>query len=387
MKKRYKFKINAFIIIIFFFICIFIGNKVFADQGHYFTADNNLTSQKAEVVEILDRNYNDENMILFNCKILNGPNKGDVIEAVQFTDSIAGERVRLVEEGDKIYLGDATAYNIGGAAWFLYEYERFNGVIWLALAFAILLLIFGKGKGFKTIISIVYTILTIFAVFIPAVLSGHNIYISAIILCIFITLMSLLIVQGPNAKCFAALFGCLGGLFVVSIITVLMSSLLKITGLVNEESLYLIQMNTVEPINLRAVVFASITIGAMGAVLDIAVDIVASLSEIYRNEPHISFNQAVKSAIVIGRDIVGSMSNTLILAYIGSSLSLMLLVLVNTGSVAELVNSELIVVEILQALAGSIGILFTIPLTALSYGILCNMPSEKKTDYKNIPEA
>ena len=378
MKKRYKLRPNTFVIVIFFFVLIMIGNKIYAGGDYYFTAENNLTSEKAKVIEIVDRNYNNDGTILLNCRLLNGSDKGEVIKAVQFTDSYMGESVRKVETGDKIYLGDATSYDIG-VDWFLYEYERFNGMIWLGLAFAVLLLIFGRKKGFQTIISIAFTVITIFAVFIPAVLSGHNIYISAIALCIFIAVMSLLIVQGPSVKCFAAVFGCLGGLFVISIITIFMSSLLKITGLVSEDSLYLIQMNLADPINLRAVVFASITIGAMGAVLDIAVDIVAALSEIYYHNPQMSLNQTIKSGIVIGQDIVGSMSNTLILAYIGSSLSLILLVLVNTGSVTELVNSELIVVEILQALAGSIGILFTIPLTALSYGLF-----RAKYQQKNI---
>ena len=385
-KKRYRVKLNTLVIVIFCLVLIIIGNKIFAGGDYYFTADNNLTSQKAKVIEIIDNNYNDDGTILFSCKLLNGPDKGKTINAVQFTDSYMGESVRLAEKGDKICLGDATSYNIGVDC-FLYEYERFNGIAWLGLAFAVLLLILGNKKGLKTIISIVYTILTIFLVFIPAVLSGHNIYICALVLCIFITMMSLLIVQGPNAKCFAAVFGCLGGLLVISVITVLMSSILKITGLVSEDSLYLIQMNTTNPIDLKAIVFASIIIGAMGAVLDIAVDIVAALSEINRHIIHMSLNKALKSGIIIGQDIVGSMSNTLILAYIGSSLSLILLVLVNTGSSTELLNSELIIVEILQALAGSIGILFTIPLTSLSYGILCNASSEKKITENDISES
>ena len=376
-KKRYKLKLNTFVIVISFLILIIIGNKIFTGGDYYFTAENNLTSQKARVIEILDSNYNDDGTILFSCKLLNGPDKGKIIDAVQFTEAYLGESIRLAEKDDKIYLGDATSYGIG-VDWFLYEYERFNGIVWLGLAFAVLLLIFGRKKGLTTIISIAYTIITIFLVFIPAVLSGHNIYICAILLCIFITLMSLLIVQGPNAKCFAAAFGCLGGLFVISVITLFMSSILKITGLVSEDSLYLIQMNTADPIDLKAVVFASVTIGAMGAVLDIAVDIVAALSEIYRHDLQMSLKKTLKSGIMIGQDIVGSMSNTLILAYIGSSLSLILLVLVNTGSMTELLNSELIIVEILQAFAGSIGILFTIPLTSLSYCILCNAFKEKQ---------
>ncbi len=380
MRKKQKLQrkenLTTFFIAIACLILMIAGNKILAGDDYYFTATNNLTSEKAEIIEILDNNYNEDGTILFRCKLLNGEEKGEFVNAIQFSDIYFDAETRTLEKGDKVYLGDATSYEMG-VDWFLYDYARFNGIIWLALAFAVLLLIFGQKKGLKTIISIAYTCITIFYVFIPAILSGCNIYSCAIALCIFITIMSLLIVQGPGAKCLAAVLGGLGGLFVVSAITVLMSNVLKITGLISEESLYLMQLDTTVPIDLKAVIFASITIGAMGAVLDIAVDIVAALNEIRYHAPQISLRQTLKSGIMIGQDIVGSMANTLILAYIGSSLSLILLVLVNTGSVTELLNSELIVVEMLQALAGSIGILFTIPLTSLSYGILYNRSSNK----------
>lgn len=368
-KKKLNLKINTFAIAIFFLLLIIIGNKALTEGAYYFTAQNNLTSQKAEITKILDYNYDDLGVILFNCKLVNGDDEGKVIKAIQYTDSYLGEVVRHVQEGDVVCLG-YTETPTAGTQWFMYEYERFTGIAWLAAAFAVLLLIFGRKKGLTTILSLLYTIVTIFWVFIPAVLSGHNIYICAVFLCIFIAVMSLLIIQGPSAKCFAACLGSLGGLLVISTITLFMSNLLKITGLTGEDSLFLLQMDTGHPLDLKAIVFASITIGAMGAVLDIAVDIVASLSEIYRHNPNMTLQSTMKSGIIIGRDIVGSMSNTLVLAYIGSSLSLTLLVLVNTGSLAELLNSELIVVEILQALAGSIGILFTIPLTALGFALL-----------------
>ncbi len=370
-KKHVRMKNSAmtFYIVVLAFLLIFIGNKIFDQNDFYFTEDNNLTTIEAEVTEISDTNFNDDGSILFFCKMLNGEQKNKEVSAVQFSDAYFDAPVKLVEVGDKIYLGDATSYNVG-VDWFLYDYERFHGVLWLGIAFAVLLLFFGQVKGFKTIISIMYTCATIFLVFLPAVLAGHNIYLCALTLCIFITVMSLLIVQGATTKCLSAVLGSLGGLFIVSGITVMMSGILKLTGLTSEDSLYLMQMDLPQPLDLKAVIFASIIIGAMGAVLDIAVDIVAALNELHNHAPHMTMSQTLKSGIVIGQDIVGSMSNTLILAYIGSSLSLILLVLVNSGSMTELLNSELIVVEILQALAGSIGILFTIPITSISFGLL-----------------
>ncbi len=368
-KPSLRPRVGSFVLALAFFLLILTGSQLFAEDGRYFSAESNLTGQKARVLEIADRDYRGQGLTLFTGRLLNGEGKGQVIQAVQFTDSYLGEQLRQVEKGDVVYLGDATDYDVG-AAWFLYEFDRFGGMVWLALAFAALLLIFGRKKGLATLVSLSFSLMTIFLIFIPAILSGCSIYLSALLLCIFITIMSLLLVQGPTAKFLAAAIGSLGGLLVVSLITVVMSALLKITGLASEDSLYLIQLNPESPLDLKAIVFASVTIGAMGAVLDIAVDIVSALSELYRHQPDISFRDTLRSGIIIGQDIVGSMANTLILAYLGSSLSLVLLVLVNTGGPSEVLNSELIIVEMLQALAGSIGILFTIPLSALGFCLL-----------------
>ncbi len=367
--KKDRFIIAVTIVVSF--ILIYAGNRIAMKDVNFFNEANDLIVGKAEVTKVLNENPNEYGSILFECRITEGENAGETVVAALTIDEYTGSVVRIVEKGDIVYLGDATGYEIG-ADWFLYEYERYNGIIWLGAAFAILLILFGRSKGFRTIISLSYTCMTIFVVFLPAIMSGYNIYLSSIVVCVFITFMTLLIVQGPNQKTLAAGLGCIGGLLVVSLITVGMSGVLKITGLIDEDSFFLLSLETAEPINLKAIVFAAVTIGATGAILDIAVDIAAALSEVHRHASRISLGQTIKSGITIGQDIVGSMANTLILAYIGSSLSLILLLLVHSGSPADLFNSELIIVEILQALAGSIGILFTIPLTSVSCGILYN---------------
>jgi uncharacterized membrane protein len=118
------------------------------------------------------------------------------------------------------------------------------------------------------------------------------------------------------------------------------------------------------PINLKAILFAGIIIGAMGAIMDVAMSISSALWEVKEKAPAISFEALFRSGLTIGRDIMGSMANTLILAYIGTSLSVVLILSVYSDSLSSLFNTEMIVVEILQALAGSFGILFAMPLTA-----------------------
>jgi uncharacterized membrane protein len=149
-----------------------------------------------------------------------------------------------------------------------------------------------------------------------------------------------------------------------------MDRLLHLTGVVDENSRYLTNLPLDNPINLKAIIFAGIIIGAMGAVEDVATSIASSLWEIKEKAGKIKFDSLFRSGITIGRDIMGSMSNTLILAYIGSSLSVVLILSVFSGSLLALLNMEMIVVEILQALIGSLGILFSMPLTALVCSII-----------------
>lgn len=385
-KTARKDRLIIALTIVISFLLIYGGNRIAMKNINFFNEGNDLIVGKGEVTKVLNEIPNEYGSILFECRLIEGEKTGDTIVAALTIDEYTDSVVRIPEAGDIVYLGDATEYVIG-ADWFLYEYERYSGIIWLGAAFGILLILFGRSKGFRTIISLSYTCMTIFFVFLPAIMSGYNIYLSAIAVCVFITFMTLMIVQGPNQKTLAAGLGCIGGLLVVSLITVGMSRVLKLTGLIDEDSFFLLSLDTAEPINLKAVVFAAITIGAMGAILDIAVDIASALSEVHRHASRRSLSQTIKSGITIGQDIVGSMANTLILAYIGSSLSLILLLLVHSGSPADLLNSELIIVEILQALAGSIGILFTIPLTSVSCGILYNRmkqePDQISTEEQN----
>ena len=140
---------------------------------------------------------------------------------------------------------------------------------------------------------------------------------------------------------------------------------LELTGVVDEQSVFLLYLNSHNPIDLQAIVFSSIIIGALGAALDVSVSIASALSEIDETTERRSFRELLHSGMNIGRDIMGTMANTLILAYIGGSLSLVLLLITSSTSLMDLMNREIIVVEILQILVGSIGLLCTIPLTSL----------------------
>ena len=304
------------------------------------------------------------NKIVFEAKITGGIRKGEIIRAEQNLSSLLMGRSKEVGKGDHVLLLN------NDLGWFFNGYVRTNRLLGLGILFILCVMIFGRKKGFNTILSLGLTCAAIFAVFIPAILSGKNIYLMSILVCVYTIAMTLLIVIGINKKSIAAVAGCSGGVMVTGIITLVMDKLLYLSGIVDEHSRYLANLPGEIQINLRAIVFAGIIIGAMGAVMDVSISIASSLWEVKEKAGVIKFKELFRSGLNIGRDIMGSMANTLILAYIGSSLSIVLLLSVFSGSVLGLFNSEMIAVEILQALAGSLGILFAMPLTAFFCSVI-----------------
>ena len=297
--------------------------------------------------------------LLFEAEVRSGPRRGEVISAVQTFGGFVHDTFREVVEGDSILLISF------GDEWFFNGFYRTNRLLGLGILFALCVLLFGGKKGFNTILSLGLTCAAVFAVFIPSILSGKNIYLMALLVCAYTTIVTLSIVIGFNKKSLAAAVGCMSGIAVTGLITIIMDRVLFLTGILDEHSRFLMFLPIEGTINLRAIVFAGIIIGAMGAIMDVAMSISSAMWEIKESAGRIKFEALLRSGMNIGRDIFGTMANTLILAYIGTSLSVILILLVYTDSLTSLLNMEMIVVEILQALTGSLGILFTIPLTSL----------------------
>jgi uncharacterized membrane protein len=334
--------------------------------------------EKARIVSIDNYEVNElgyegfegraETIIDFTARITAGELKGSMVSATQNLSPFLPTDYKEVEEGDLVMLVKTEIEDGSGPVerWDFAEYVRIDALIWLAVLFAICLIIFGRGKGFSTLIALVFTCLAVFAVFVPAILSGQNIYLWTVITCVFVVSVTLLLVNGASLLSLSAGLGCLCGVTSAGIITLIMDFIIKLTGYTDEHSVYITYLNPEKPIDLKAVVFAAIILGAVGAIMDVSVDIAAALREISVKVEGITFKELARSGINIGRDIIGTMASTLVLAYIGSSLCVVLLLAAYyITSLGYLFNREMIIVEILQALVGSFGILLAIPLTAL----------------------
>jgi uncharacterized membrane protein len=232
-------------------------------------------------------------------------------------------------------------------------------------------------KGFSSILSLGFTVYAIFFILIPAILSNANIYILTLAIVLYVTLLTFILLTGLSKKMVAATLGCFGGVAMAALIAFVWMEIMKMSGVLSDEYIHLILLKDEIPIDLRGIMFIAVVIGALGAIMDVSMSIASALEEVIINSPKISPKELIKSGFNIGRDVMGTMSNTLILAYIGSALPFILLLIIYARPMNLLANSEYIASEIMQAVAGSLGILFAMPITALITATLYKIASKK----------
>lgn len=376
MTNFFKKNINAIVYIstiIFSIAFILIGNYL-ASPAHklreermtmetYTAKVTKIENIETEKLDLGGASNIESKTVTFKAKILDRNLKGLEITGTQYDDGLFPIKLKEINVNDKIVVHCSVDGN--DLKWVYGEHLRSNFLFVLLLIFFGLLILFGKSKAFNTIISLIFTTLAIFVVLIPCILSGYNIYLVSLIVCIFVVSMSFILINGIHKKTLVAILGAIFGLLISSTLIMIFSHVLKISGMVDENSYYLLQLNTRNPLNLKALMFASVIIGSLGATMDVAMSIASPLYELYNKMKKRTRQSIIESGIEIGKDMLGTMSNTIILAYIGGSLSMLLLLIANTNSLTALLNKEMIVIELLQTLIGIIGILLTIPLTSI----------------------
>ncbi len=305
--------------------------------------------------------------IIFLATIKSGAEAGSQVEVKQSINEMVFPVPQPVEAGEQILISneDVIEDGIDDDSWYFISTNRAVGLISIIIVFLILILIIGRLKGLATIASLAITISTIFLVYVPGILQGYNIYLLTLIIAIFIILFSLVILNGFNKKTLCAIVGNCGGVLIAGLLALIVNQALDVTGVIDQEYVYLTLLENDISIDLRAVVWGGILIGSLGAIMDVAMSIASSMHELAAEMKDKTFGRMVNSGMNIGKDAIGTMTNTLILAYIGSSLAVVLLFTAYNRQLLTILNFEMIVVEVIQAIVGSIGILLAVPATVL----------------------
>jgi len=365
------------IILILFAVFIIISPSALSYS--YAEGEMEITEEvQSELVKakILDVEYleADENNPIFTesmivtVEILSGKYKGEFFEIHHNLTGNFSYDI-YVEPGDRVLV---TLENMddGSIEVYISEYLRSTYIYIVAAIFVALILIIGRMKGLKTIITLVLTILLILKGLLPGLLAGYNPIALTVGIALIIVVITILTVGGINRKSYAAIIGVLGGVFVAGIIAYVVGSEVKLTGLSSEEAIMLMYIPQGVQFDFKGLLFAGIIMGALGAVMDVGMSISSSMEEIRNADPTMSTKQLIMSGMNVGKDIMGTMANTLILAYTGSSIPLLLLFTAYGEDFTKVINLDIIATEIIRAFAGSIGLVLCIPLTALAAGIL-----------------
>lgn len=309
-------------------------------------------------------------------KVLTGQFKGTVQTLDNMLTGNPAYDISL-NKGDKVVLHlDAknTEVNfVDDVDFFIADVKRDYSLEAFAALFMILLVIIGRKKGVFSLVSIIATISLMFFVLVPLILHGVNPVVSAVVAGILSTIITIYLVGGFNSKSSAAIIGTGLSLIFAGGMSLAAIWMARLTGFAGEESMFL--YSTRPDLSFKGILAASMIIAALGALMDTGVSIASSVNEIYETDKKLTVNQLFKSGMNIGKDIIGTMSNTLILVYLGSALPLVLLS--NNIDLQKFFNLNQVATEILSALIGSISILACVPLTAIIAAYLIKRQKER----------
>lgn len=265
--------------------------------------------------------------------------------------------ITIDSEMDQIYISD---------------YYREPVVIILVSSFLVLVILFGRSRGVKAIISLALTGAAIVYLFIPGIKEGQDPILLAILVAAFSTAVTMLLIAGWTKKSLAATIGTTGGVAAAGLIAIAVIKSAPLSGLASTEA-HILLANTLEDnLNFQGILAAGILISSLGAAMDVAISIASSTQEIFEANYRQSRRELFAHAMNIGKDIMGTMTNTLILAYTGASIPLFLLLYNESG--LRLLNLEIIATELSAAVVGSIGLLLAIPITATAAVLLLKPP-------------
>lgn len=293
-------------------------------------------------------------------EVTTGKYKGEVQEVINTIDQ--GHNV-VVSVGQKVVIG-ITESDDGPDIW-VYNHKRAPTLYVLIGLFLVVMLYFGGMKGLYSIVALAFTGTMFIFVMVPCIFNGINPMLITIVCAIISSVVSFILIGGYNKKSFVAILGTLLGIIAAGIIAFIFGKLTYLTGVNMDKGTQLVYIALDYGVKIKGLLFASILIASMGAVMDVSMSIASSMQEIHQLNPDMSFKKLFESGMSIGKDIMGTMANTLILAFMGGSLGLILILWGYNMEYVQLINMPFLSVEVIQGIAGSIGIILTVPFTAL----------------------
>lgn len=328
-----------------------------------------ITYEKAIVTAVVKEELelyeaDDEHMVgsqLLRVRFLEGKEKGTEVEienGISITHNV------ILKTGDRLIVCADRPGNVE-SFYSVYNYDRSTGIWFVATAFVCLIIFIGRKHGVKSCLGLAFTLIMVVCYLLPALYKGKSAVFASIFTVGVSSIVTSFCIGGLEKKTvYNMLSSTLGGCS-AGIIYMFLSFVLKVGGNSMEETESLILITQATGMRLNGILFAGIMVAALGAVMDVAVSLGAALYEIQILNPKISGRELFQSGMNIGRDMIGTMTNTLILAFTGGSLSTLLVFISYGIQFNQLISSDFFAVEVVQGIAGSSAVILTVPITAM----------------------
>lgn len=321
---------------------------------------NEIVSENMEADEVADGAYRGEQELAVTVK--SGRYKNEEMVVYNYFGPLSGVPV---SEGDSVTLTIKTHAD-GEHSATVYEFNRIPILAILVLIFFAVIIIIGGRTGLKSLLGLVFTVICLFAILIPLLLKGAPTILTTFIICCYIALVCFTILGGIHRKTMSAFLGTVSGAFLAMVFGLAAQFFSKIDGLRLEDVEPLLELKYAGlTIDLKGLLVAGIIISALGAVMDIAMSISSALEEVHAANPSLSRKELFSSGMNIGRDMAGTMTNTLILAFLGSEFTLIIFLYAQGLTFYHLYSTAFVALETISGISASIGMVLAIPLTAM----------------------
>ena len=376
MKKEMKRNIFAIVSVLIISIAIIMVSKsIFPDGFIEDRYGKGAEFYNGVITEIIEEDLNKDPILdgveigyqKVIAKVTEGQYKDNTYE---IKNNISRLYNYKVEEGTKVVLS-LYKQNNGNMIWDVYGYDRSSMIYVLAGIFIIVVIIIGGVKGIKSLVSLMFTLVTVIFLMLPLMFRGVEPMLAAVVSATLSIIVTLSLVSGINKKTVTAIIGTISGVVISGIIAYIFGELTHSSGMTMNDTESLIYIAEGTNLKVKGIMFAGILIASLGAVMDVAMSISSSLFEIYEVNKNIKQIDLFKSSMNIGKDIIGTMTNTLILAFAGGSITTLILIFAANMPYNKFINLEVLAIEIIQGLAGSIGIVLSVPITAAVGSYLC----------------
>ena len=375
MKIFNELKENRVVIIIMLITIIAAGffNQYLAKD--YSRVNNDSTDfVSGKIVEITSSNLEYDQDLKINLgkqvvvvEILEGKSAGKRVEIDNYLTAAHNVEVAI---GSKVIISADEPDGID-SYYTVYNFDRGLGMIIFTCVLLLVIIAIGRGKGVKAILGLAYTLYLVIFLLLPNVFSGYSPVLMSIICVALSTIVTLMLLNGASKKTYSAIVATVlgvvlsaGGGFFIFFFLKYLSLVLKVNGFSVDEAESLVLINQATGLSIKDILFAGILISSLGAIMDVGMSIVSALSELFHHQPNLTQKQIFDSGIEIGKDMIGTMTNTLILAFTGSAFVSLLVLFSYNVDIKQLLSSNYIAIEFAQGIAGTLGIVLTVPIAS-----------------------